>query len=239
MESDPSVVELTAALACVQELMRNALTAADAVRRLAEVARDLIPLATGAGVTLIDEHGEATSTAVTDPEVEVLDAIQYELGEGPCLTAWDTVTVQHVEDTTTETRWPDWSRAVAAVGVRSVLSVPLVHRGQEIGAVKVYATEPYAFTEHEEHLLGLLAEAAGTLLGNARTARAAHGLSDSLQAAVIDLQEIETAVGILMERHQVDAGAARSRLLVAARQQQLPLLDIAARLVHHADDPRL
>jgi GAF domain-containing protein len=149
------------------------------------------------------------------------------------------VSVQRVEDTLTETRWPGWAAAAAATGVRSVLSVPLLYRGREIGATKVYAAEPHAFTDHEEHLLGLLAVAAATLLGAAHNTSTAHSLSTELHGGQVDRQQIQTAVGILMERHGLDADTAQTRLLAAARQQQVPVQVVAVRLVHRADDPRL
>jgi GAF domain-containing protein len=239
MTSDSSLVELTTAFARLQGLLLDTQSATAAVSRLAEVARDLIPLAVGAGVTLIDADGVPASTAATDPAVEAVDRMQYELGEGPCLSAWDTVSLQRVEDTLTEVRWPEWAAAAAATGVRSVLSAPLVHRGQEIGAVKVYAAEPEAFTEHEEHLLVLLATAAATLLGAAQSPQSVHRLSTELKSALADRQQVQAAVGILMERHDLDADAAHTRLLVAARRQGVPLLGIAARVVGRADDPRL
>lgn len=239
MMSDPSVGELTADLARLQGLLLEPPVAATAVTQLAEVARDLIPLAVGAGVTLVDADGVPTSTAATGWVVEAVDRMQYEPGQGPCLSAWDTVSRQTVEDTLTETRWPQWAAAAAATGVRSVLSTPLVYQGQEIGAVKVYAAEPAAFTEHEEHLLELLATAAATLLGAAPSPLAVHRLTAELQSVLADRQQVQQAIGVLIERYGVDADTAHTRLLLTARQQQVPVPVLAVRLVHRADDPRL
>lgn len=227
------------AVAGLQGLLLEPANATDAVRRLAEVARDLVPMATGAGVTLVDAQGVPTSTAVTDPVVEQLDALQYELGEGPCLTAWDTVTVQSVEDTTTELRWPDWALAAAAAGVRSVLSVPLVHRGEEIGAAKIYAAEPHAFTEHEEHLLQLLATAVSALLGCAATTESLRRTTAALQSTLAERQAVQQAVGVLMERHDLGSEPAHTLLLRAAREQRTSVHALAVRVVHRSDDPRL
>lgn len=52
-------------------------------------------------------------------------------------------------------------------------------------------------------------------------------------------QEIQQAVGLLMERHDVEADTAHVRLRAAAHQQQLPLLELAGCLLHHTEDPRL
>jgi GAF domain-containing protein len=237
--AESSLVELSAALTRLQELLLDGPSATVAVSQLAEVARDLIPLAIGAGVTLIDTFGHSVSTAATDPGVEAVDRMQYELGEGPCLSAWDTVAFQRVEDTFTETRWPHWAAAAAASRVRSVLSAPLVYQNQETGAMKVYAAEPEAFTDHEEQLLSLLAVAAATLLGATRDSRTAHQLASELQGAVAGRQAVQQAVGLLMERYDCDAETARARLLAAARRQQLPMPVLSVQVLHHADHPRV
>ncbi|GGG67386.1 transcriptional regulator [Kocuria dechangensis] len=237
MEPDPAVAGLSAAVARVHEVVLHAQTAAEAVSQLVEVAQQLIPLAAGAGISLVDEDGVCTTVAATDPVVAEADALQYELGEGPCLRAWDTVSIQYVPDTTTDLRWPTWSQTVAAAGIRSALSVPLVVQGQEIGALQVYATEPHAFTGHEEHLLSLLAGPAAALLGAARTRRQTRRLDDTLQEAVADRDRIERAVGVLMERGHLAESTARTRLLNTARAQGKTLAQAADHLLDDTDPP--
>ncbi|MFE7631681.1 GAF and ANTAR domain-containing protein [Kocuria sp. NPDC057446] len=233
MERDPAVAGLSVALARVQQVVLQAQTAAEAVSQLVEVAQQLIPLAAGAGISLVDEDGVCTTVASTDEAVAHADALQYELGGGPCLRAWDTVSVQYVPDTATDLRWPAWSRTVARAGIRSALSVPLVVEGLEIGALQVYATEPHAFTEHEERLLSLLAGPAAALLGDGRTQRPASR-PDALQEAVTDRDRIERAVGVLMERLNLPESAARTSLLDTARDQGETLAQTADHLL---DDP--
>ncbi|HSK33404.1 MAG TPA: GAF and ANTAR domain-containing protein [Propionicimonas sp.] len=233
MEPVSARVQLSAALARVQDVFAEAGTTAEAVDRLVEVARDLIPLAVGAGISVVDENGACTTVAATDPAVSAADALQFELGAGPCLRAWDTVSPQYVRDTTTDSRWPAWGRAVAEAGIRSVLSVPLVIEGQEIGALQVYAAEPHAFTDHEEHLLSLLAGPVAVLLGVDRTRR--H--DDTLLDAVADRDRIERAVGVLMERRSLSEDNARTSLLDTARDQGETLAQTADHLLDNTDPP--
>ncbi|MGQ1838639.1 GAF domain-containing protein [Kocuria turfanensis] len=162
MQPESSAPELITVFARIQNMLLSQEHATAAVHQLAQVARDLIPSAAGAGVSLIDAHGTRTSTGATDELVETADALQYEMGEGPCLSAWATATLQRINDTTDEDRWPQWSAAAATSGIRSVLSVPLVFQDRCLGAMKVYATVTHAFTGHEEQQLGLLAAAAAT-----------------------------------------------------------------------------
>ena len=237
MEPDPAVVGLSTALARVQDVVLAAATAAEAVGRLVEVARELIPLAAGAGISLVDEDGVCTTVAATDEAVVAANALQFELGAGPCLRAWDTVSPQYVADTATDLRWPAWAREVARAGIRSVLSVPLVAQGQEIGALEVYATEPHAFTEDEERLLGLLAGPVAVLLGVDRTGRRAPRLDEAMQDAVADRDRIERAVGVLMERRNLSESTARTSLLDTARAQGETLARSAENVLDNTKPP--
>jgi hypothetical protein len=56
-------------------------TVQDAVHALAEVARDVMTGAEGAGVSLIRD-GERISVGATDAKVREADVLQYSLGEG-------------------------------------------------------------------------------------------------------------------------------------------------------------
>lgn len=82
---DPPGGELPAVFARMSGLLLTEWVAGPAVARIAQVAKETIPGAEGAGATLIDAQARKTSTASTDALVEEADRLQYELGEGPCL----------------------------------------------------------------------------------------------------------------------------------------------------------
>jgi diguanylate cyclase (GGDEF)-like protein len=48
--------------------------------------------------------------------------------------------------------------ACRRVGLRSMVAVPLIHLGEAVGALKVFAPEPRAFAEADGRVLGLMAE---------------------------------------------------------------------------------
>ncbi len=232
------VAQLTTTLARVHGMLLSEEDSAAAVERLALVARDLVPSSVGAGASLMDQTGQRTSTGTTDKVAAAADVLQYELGEGPCLSAWATTAVQHIHDTATESRWRTWCAAVQGLGVRSVLSAPMVFKGNSIGAMKVYSTTADSFDIQDEHRLLLLAGAAATLLGVAQGSDAPQRLSAGLQAMLEDRQAVETATGMLMERHHLDHDTARSRLLETARSRRLPVAQLARTIVTPSIAPR-
>ncbi|GAA1763498.1 GAF and ANTAR domain-containing protein [Kocuria aegyptia] len=226
--------ELTTVFAQLHGMLLSQDDADAAVRQLARVAQQMIPGATGAGVSLLDEDGSRTSTASTDPAVEAADALQYELGTGPCLSAWATGQTQWVEDTAVDPRWASWSSAAAEAGIRSVLSAPLIHRGRALGALKIYATTPSAFGDAEQQRLGLLADAAATLLSSAQPVEAPVRLSESLRAALASRETVALATGVLMAREHLAPEAARSVLLERARAQGRHLAQVAVDVLEAA-----
>jgi GAF domain-containing protein len=152
--------ELTAVLAQMGAVVLSAETIDSTIELVTTLAAETIPATTGAGVTLVDAHGKR-SMAASDPLVERADALQYQFDSGPCLTAWrDQVTVR-VDEIDGETRWPQWTAAVAELDLRAMLSVPLVTSGAAIGAIKVYSGQPAAYNARAERLLELFARAGG------------------------------------------------------------------------------
>ncbi|MFI7493239.1 GAF and ANTAR domain-containing protein [Kocuria sp. M4R2S49] len=238
MQSESSATELTAVSARIRNMLLTQEHATAAVRQLAQVAQELIPSAAGAGVSLIDDHAHRTSTGTTHRLVEAADVLQYDLGEGPCLSAWASGTPQCINDTTDDDRWPEWSAAVARSGIRSMLSVPLVFQDRCLGTLKIYATVGHAFTGHEERQLGLLAAAAATLLGTAQSADATQRLSAALQAGLEDRQVIDRATGMLMEQRATDAADAHAVLLTASRAQNRPMTQVARQILDRCPDPQ-
>ncbi|MHC5560819.1 GAF domain-containing protein [Kocuria sp. U4B] len=215
-------------------LLLSAHDATTAVAQLIRTAHQIVPRATGAGLSLLDAPGTGVSRAATGPAVEAADDVQYAWGVGPCLSAWATGAPQRIEDTSTETRWPGWSAAAAAAGIRSVLSTPLVHQGQVLGALKVYAAAPSAFGQAEQRLL---AQAVATLLGPTPPVEAPAPRStpvtqpDPVQRV---RATVEAATEVLRTREDLDPVAARAALLELARTRQRPLGEVAAQVLETA-----
>jgi GAF domain-containing protein len=195
-------------------------TAHDAVEALAGVARDVIGAAQGAGVSIIDSSGHRTSVGATDENVLEADSLQYDLGEGPCISAWATGTPTYIADTQTRTssddRWLKWAAAAAARGVRSCLSVPLLNRPAALGAMKVYSSVPDAFSDDDQRLLAALARSAAALLGHIQASDTPQRISEEIKESLANRDTIGIARGILMERHGIHRQAAMDQLIEQA-----------------------
>ncbi|TKJ29880.1 hypothetical protein A6V29_19175 [Blastococcus sp. CCUG 61487] len=218
MEEEPA--DVFPAVRQMAGLVLSRETVDSALRLVTTLAEVTVAGTIGAGVTLVDDHGKR-SRASSNQAVEEADGLQYELDEGPCLTAWRSRQLVRIDDTTTDTRWPAWSTAVTAVGVRSVLSAALVAGDEAIGAIKVYSDRPDNYDAHAERVMSLFAQQAAILLANTQSLQQARRLSRQLTDALGSRDAISQATGVLMTRGAGDRHAAFTLLAdIAARSGQ-------------------
>ncbi|MFL6065995.1 MAG: GAF and ANTAR domain-containing protein [Friedmanniella sp.] len=222
--------ELASLLAQMGAVLLSTETIGTTVELVTSLAVETIPGTTGAGVTLVDSRGKR-SVAASNALVERADRLQYELDDGPCLTASRDRATTRIDDVAEEQRWPEWTAAVAEVGVRAVLSVPLVAAGTGIGAIKVYSDRPSAYDGRAEHLLELFARQAAVLLANAQTLADARDVNVQLTDALRSRDIIGQAKGILLAQGAADDQSAFAMLVQASQRADTKLHDVARRLV--------
>jgi GAF domain-containing protein len=181
---------------------------------------------TYAGVALHTRGGRPEIPAVTDPVVAEIYASQLSGQEGPLIATMRDRTTILVGDTTTDTRWPDWAAKVSALGVRSVLDVPLAlgQSSPTVGVLGLYSPKPDAFDTDDEAIAHILARHATVALATARYER-------SMAAAVDARKLVGQAMGILMERYGVDGDRAFTILKRYSQDTNTKLRDVAQELI--------
>jgi GAF domain-containing protein len=222
----PLADELAVVFARMSGLLLSSETVTTALGLVTSLAVETVPGSVGAGVSIVDERGRRTSAA-TDDRVERADALQYEHDEGPCLAATALRQVVRVDDLAEDRRWPRWAAAAQPLGLRAVLSAPLVAGDRGLGAMKVYAERPHAFDAHAERLMALFSAQAAVLVANVQSYERAQRMTDGLRQAVQDRDVVSVAKGVLMARHGVDEDAAFGMLLSRASQESVSLREAA------------
>lgn len=223
--------ELTLALARIKGLLLTEEKVGRAVQLLAEGIRDAFPGSAGAGVSLMDHQGRRTSTGATDQVVLEADAAQYQLNQGPCLTAWATERTVIIADVVTDDRWPLWSHAVRDVPIRSVISSPLMAGTRCLGALKIYAAEPGVFNEATARPLEKLAFPAATLLDNIQASEAPHRFTEVLSGALYSRDTINRAQGFLMQLHGLTQEQALRELVQLSKTSRQSLLSVSTEIL--------
>ncbi|SFT85438.1 GAF domain-containing protein [Arthrobacter sp. ov118] len=90
--------------------------------------------------------GETSTLVAGSAPSRAADEAQRSFDDGPARTVVRSGEFVSVGDTSLDRRWPGYASAVAAEGVRSLLSVPLVPADVFCAAVNLYAPWPHVFT---------------------------------------------------------------------------------------------
>lgn len=177
-----------------------------------------------AGVSLQLRGRSIETVASTDPVVTGLDELQTRLGEGPDLDLVSDRLGILVTDTVTETRWSEWSREAAAVGIRSMLGTRLYTPTRTVGTLNLYDTRPDHFDVDDQAVAHVMARHAAAALSRAHKA-------ENLWHAIDARKRIGQAQGILMERYGLKDDQAFQVLLRYSQNNNMKLRDVAEELI--------
>jgi GAF domain-containing protein len=203
------------------------------LHRVAVLATKEIAGCAMAGITLMRD-GKPVTAAFTDSIAPEIDTAQYETGAGPCLQAFETNRMLRIDDTRTDTRWPEFARAAAEHGVLSTLSLPLVVGANALGALNLYSRAPNTFESDDSSMVFALQ--ASVVLANAQAFWAAQHLAEQLENALTSRAVIEQAKGVLLARTGCSLDEAFDLLRAASQNQNRKLRDVAADVVKSAVD---
>jgi anti-anti-sigma factor len=190
------------------------------------VARATVGGADGASVSL-RRHGHLSTVAASDQTILDMDSEQYATGEGPCVDASVAGRWFPAESLEAETRWPAFVPRARALGIRAILSSPLVAGDSPVGALNIYSRTATAFAVRDQELAGILATGASTVLTAAGADVSDEQLASRVQEALRVRQMIAQAEGVIMERQNVDGKGAFDVLRRASGSSGLPLRDEA------------
>jgi GAF domain-containing protein len=177
-----------------------------------------------AGVALIVAGRRLQVPAATDPVVAEIYALQVGGAEGPLTKSMSEHSVVRVRDTTTDDRWPEWASKVRELGVRSVLDVPLTTAAGTVGVLGLYSVHEDAFGPDEEAIAHILARHASVAVASAQR-------EENLARAVDARKLVGQAMGILMERYDLDDDRAFQVLKRYSQGTNTKLRDVALQLI--------
>ena len=182
---------------------------------------------TGVGLMLADAGGGLRYVGATDEAARVLEALQEDLGTGPCVDCFVLGEVVQTDDLAHDERWPELSARVVPEVVDAVLGVPTRIGGVAVGSLNVYRSGRYEWDSSDVAAVAAHNEVLEGLLGSALVARRRGEVVDQLERALEKRVVIERAVGMLMQRHGGPAVVAFAALRRAARDARRPVADLA------------
>ncbi|MEU6471717.1 GAF and ANTAR domain-containing protein [Streptomyces massasporeus] len=217
--------ELAEALTVASQQLHETLTPHSTLRTAVRLAVHLMPGAEHAGISVI-ERDKIRTLAWTDEAVRSAES-RYTGREQHGL--WDQLwnsPVARITDSEADDGWD----VLAALGLRSALSLRLRTDRRRLTVLTAYARKPGAFDE-EATRVGRLFSAHVSIALDSATVR------EQLTEAMHTRDLIGQATGILMERQGIDATAAFESLVRASQRENVKLRDLARRIVNAPNAP--
>jgi hypothetical protein len=123
--------------------------------RLCEVSRDMVDVS-GAGIMLMSGELPRGSLCTTNDVSDLIEELQYTLGEGPCVDAHNQSRVVLEPDLADPAapRWLAFTPRAVEAGVGAVFAFPLQLGTVRLGALDLYRDEPGPLTD-DQHADGL------------------------------------------------------------------------------------
>jgi len=192
-----------------------------------------------AGVMLTSSEGDLRPVASSTEAMRLLELLELQGQEGPCLDAFRTG--ERIADENLEAgagRWPIFTTAAVEAGFTSVLAVPLRLRDTTIGALNLLNVKPNPMSEDDVIVAQAFADLATISILQHRAASEHQRVNEQLTQALSSRVVIEQAKGVIAERTGVDITEAFSRLRHHARNNNLRLTDVAQAVIDTRSMPR-
>ena len=189
------------------------------------------------GVTVVMDDRPRTAAYTTAGTLEI-DAVQYSVGDGPCLDAFRNGRENLVDFAGGEERWPAFMEGCDVGDVQSLLALPLESGGRRFGALNLYGYERHAFDHTDLVLVRMAAARAADALAAAVQVAGAREVAAQMEQAMASRAVIEQAKGVLMGRHSISEIVAFELLRRQSQEQNLKLRVLAAQLVAEARSSR-
>jgi GAF domain-containing protein len=196
---------------------------------IVRAAPSTVPGFDEASVSLGYRGGPVNTRAGSSDLVEALDLNQYQAEEGPCFEAFTRLDVTTVPSVRHEQRWPTYIARAREAGVVAQMGVPLGGDGGKVrGSLNLYSTTGEGIDPEALGIATMFATHVTLALGWART-------EEQLNEALTTRKSIGQAIGIVMERYQINDDKAFDFLTRVSSTSNVKLRDVARELITQTD----
>jgi hypothetical protein len=200
--------------------------------RLCQVCAEATAMS-GAGIMLMSAEAPQGSLCTTNDVSDLIEQLQYALGEGPCVDAyrqdWPVLEPDLARPGTP--RWTAFSPPAVEAGVGAVFGFPLQVGSVRLGALNLYRDRPGPLSDdqHADALVmaGIAAQAILVLQAEAPAGQVAAELGAGADFHYV----VQQASGMVAAQMEVGVGQALVRLRAYAFGNGRPLTDVANEVV--------
>jgi ANTAR domain/GAF domain len=194
---------------------------------ICEVAVDVIPGADHVCISTLDRDNRLRSRAASDDVAALMDRLESDAQEGPCLDSIESDSFQRDDDIAHHSTWPRLAElTLSRTPVRGMIGYRLQEGLGGRSALNVFSDTPGALSDESAGVGALFASFASVAL----LAAERHHDAEHLRLGLESNREIGKAVGLLMAAHGVDADEAFQILRSASSRTNTKLAAIAERI---------
>ncbi len=169
------------------------------------------------------------SLSSTDDVSQLIEELQYTLGEGPCVDAYrqDAVVAEPDLAEPAARRWPAFTPPALRAGVRAVFGFPLRVGTVRLGALNLYRDRP-GLLDGEQHADALvLADVAARWVLDAQAGAPSGAVAKELEAGADFHFAVHNAAGMVSVQEGISVAEALIRLRAFALSNDRLLADVA------------
>ncbi len=182
------------------------------------------------GILLSDMQGGLNHVAASSERAEILELLQLQHSEGPCIECYRTGRqVVEPDLLAAVDRWSTFSPRALKAGVGAVHAFPMRLRDEVIGALNVFGARGSVVRPDAERIVQGLADVATIAILQERAITRAETLAEQLQFALNSRVVIEQAKGAVARAAGVSVDQAFELLRAHARRSSTGLTQVA----HH------
>jgi hypothetical protein len=208
----------------------------DLPERLCTACLEALPV-DGMGLSLMTtEPGARALLGASDAVGVRIEDAEFELGEGPCVSAFtdaQPVLVPDLRSTESESRWPMFTREIASTAARGLFAFPLQVGVIGIGALDCYRGRAGPLNEVAEALV--VVDAVTIALLNYQS-RAPNHEADLFDLSWRTHAVVHQATGALSAQFGVDTAEALARLRAYAFRASRPVHTVAREILDRTLD---
>ena len=175
------------------------------------------------------------SLCATDQVSQLIEELQYTLGEGPCMDAYQqdqVVAEPDLADPVTR-RWPTFTPPTLAAGVRAVFGFPLRTGTVRLGALNLYRNLPGPLTGDQHADALVVADVAARWVLEAQAGAPAGTVAEELEAGADFHFAVHNAAGIVSVQEDISVTEALIRLRAYSFSNDRPLAEVAHDVIAH------
>jgi len=191
--------------------------------------------ADGAGVMLMSGEIPRGSLCTSNTVSHLIEELQYTLGEGPCVDAYQqdkVVTEPDLADPVTR-RWPAFTPPTLGARVRAIFGYLMRVGSVRPGALNLYRDRPGPLSGDQHADALVVADVAARWVLEAQAGAPLDTVADELEAGADFHFVVHNAAGIVSVQRQVSVTEALIRLRAYAFTSDRLLTDVAEDVVAH------